>query len=673
VADAAAARLGELPEDYADFLTTSSFTRPTLAAGLGIGGRISDLRRRVIMLVERRRPLESKSPRVWNLVGLPIAVALVATIAALAPQSRLEADNRLEAGGGRLEEEEQGADAEPADEAPAADATPAAKAAPAEQPVEPTEPTTPVEVPDQPDAVNQPASVGPVEQPVAAEPVAQAVPDANATVEQVPTEVVETVMENGKPVERKRTVMQYVWRAPSGPRKIKPGDMLMFSVQDNFQSLKQPGLQLLIPSGEALEVDEEGSISFGSAYGGIKVADDTLGAAEKRISQELLHRVQMRLPLTGSSPHEIEKQREQLGAQMQINVRLRFINTNSPTLSGVSLPRAYPGPTVTAPVTTHLAQPVLDHAPQPATPEQRATKATPAARRLAPTPGTPTAQPTPSTAPIIAAPVAVPAAQPTPATAPTARLAPQPGPTVAPYINALQRPTPVPDNDGLIKPGDLLSIELAPEEANKLVKRLSVVEPNGMLALGVTYGRVQVAGLSHYDAEQKVKEVVAKVYRDPVVQITHADATNIPRGFGLPVVLSDDEAAKKLQQQNQTLQAELRHAVHQLNAKNKPPTDTNETKKLQQEIDQLKATIRDLKKQQSSATGNPSQSNPYAALLGSNPYQQNAAPSSQLRNAFNPFAPNGPVGPLEFGTPPADQPETKDDDPFKPNIKPNEE
>ncbi len=102
VADAAAARWGDMPEDYAEFLTTSSFTRPTLAAGLGIGGRISDLRRRVIMLVERQ-PLESKSPRHWNLAATPLAVLLVAAAAALAPGG-----NRLEAGDGRLEEAGQG-------------------------------------------------------------------------------------------------------------------------------------------------------------------------------------------------------------------------------------------------------------------------------------------------------------------------------------------------------------------------------------------------------------------------------------------------------------------------------------------------------------------------------------------------------------------------------------
>ena len=69
LADARAAGLGAAPEDYAEFLTSAAatFTRPPLSAGLGIGGRTSDLRRRIIMLVENRRPLESASPRKWNL------------------------------------------------------------------------------------------------------------------------------------------------------------------------------------------------------------------------------------------------------------------------------------------------------------------------------------------------------------------------------------------------------------------------------------------------------------------------------------------------------------------------------------------------------------------------------------------------------------------------------
>jgi beta-lactamase regulating signal transducer with metallopeptidase domain/protein involved in polysaccharide export with SLBB domain len=87
VADAASA--GGEPEDYAEFLASWSspfrFTRG--AAGLGIGGRVSDLHRRVVMLVENRRPLEIAAPRTWSLAALMIAGLLFAVVACLGPQS----------------------------------------------------------------------------------------------------------------------------------------------------------------------------------------------------------------------------------------------------------------------------------------------------------------------------------------------------------------------------------------------------------------------------------------------------------------------------------------------------------------------------------------------------------------------------------------------------------
>jgi beta-lactamase regulating signal transducer with metallopeptidase domain len=91
IADAQAVRAGATAEDYADFLTsrwlTPTITSPPLAAGLGIGGRSSDLTRRVVMLVERsdpdNNPLETASPRRWNFAVLPIAVLLVAGIASI--------------------------------------------------------------------------------------------------------------------------------------------------------------------------------------------------------------------------------------------------------------------------------------------------------------------------------------------------------------------------------------------------------------------------------------------------------------------------------------------------------------------------------------------------------------------------------------------------------------
>lgn len=85
LADAAAPGRGEAAEDYAEFLTLSAIRapRPMLAAGLGFGGRISDLHRRVVMLVARRLPLERTSPRWWNLAAVSMAILLVAAAASL--------------------------------------------------------------------------------------------------------------------------------------------------------------------------------------------------------------------------------------------------------------------------------------------------------------------------------------------------------------------------------------------------------------------------------------------------------------------------------------------------------------------------------------------------------------------------------------------------------------
>ncbi len=87
VADAASA--GGEPEDYAEFLASwsSPFWIARGAAGLGIGGRVSDLHRRVVMLVENRRPLETATPRAWSLAALTIAGLLFAGVACLGPQS----------------------------------------------------------------------------------------------------------------------------------------------------------------------------------------------------------------------------------------------------------------------------------------------------------------------------------------------------------------------------------------------------------------------------------------------------------------------------------------------------------------------------------------------------------------------------------------------------------
>ncbi len=758
VADAAAARWGEMPEDYAEFLTTSSFTRPTLAAGLGIGGRISDLRRRVIMLVERRRPLESKSPRAWNLVVMPIAVLVLGIAAALAPQSRLEA------GGGRLEEEEQGSAAEQSKEA----SPPVEGTAPAE-PAEAAEPKAPVATPAP-----------------AAKPAAVIETDkSNQRTRPIPSQPAPQVAK------------------PSGPRKIRPGDVLKIDLQDNFDSLNTSVLQLLLRSGTELPVDEEGRVSLGSAYGRMELGGKTLEESERRIGDTLLIHIWERLLVSASDPDAAKASLEQLRKQMQINVRLSFVNPQTAISPGV--PQGTFIPTVPA---TNRYDAAPKTAVQPVTPKPHPAPSTDRTRRIQPgdrlviaiqleSNGTSVRQeyprevepngtiaplnviddhlvvhlvvggrtvpeveksfaaaikkvvktdaavkitrhlPTNETPPVhhignvndapstnrtrpvegvgaysqVAAPpvstrntyirpgdnVSVEAVfepvghkqrriaqrfdvdpdgeialgaeygrckiggltvaeaekalvdklsevgkgvkvqivhYPGPQTYPSVRLQ-QPaaaeapfGPTVSPYVRAIQSDAAA--REGKIQPGDLLSIELLPEEANKLVKRLSVVEPDGKLALGVAFGRVKVAGKTLSEAELLVKAVVAMSYRDPSVQITHADATNVPAGFGLPIIPSSDDEA---------------------------------TRKLQQEIDQLKATIRDLRKQQSSAVGVPSQPSTYAAPSSYNPSQPPAAPSSQSPDTFNPFAPGGPVGPPQFDAPPSDKPRAPEENP----------
>lgn len=69
-------------EDYAEFLTaySSHLRHPSMAAGLGIAGRPSELQRRVVMLLDPRRPLERRVPRLWNLAVVPLAALLLAAV-----------------------------------------------------------------------------------------------------------------------------------------------------------------------------------------------------------------------------------------------------------------------------------------------------------------------------------------------------------------------------------------------------------------------------------------------------------------------------------------------------------------------------------------------------------------------------------------------------------------
>jgi len=75
LADAAAAQESS-PEIYAEFLAARGVGRP-LAVGLGIAGGKSDLYRRIVMLVQNRRLLETHCPRWWTVAAATGAIALV--------------------------------------------------------------------------------------------------------------------------------------------------------------------------------------------------------------------------------------------------------------------------------------------------------------------------------------------------------------------------------------------------------------------------------------------------------------------------------------------------------------------------------------------------------------------------------------------------------------------
>jgi beta-lactamase regulating signal transducer with metallopeptidase domain len=90
LADARAAEQGAAVEDYAEYLV--AVARRRLSAppnpAMGFGDRRSNLYRRILMLVERREPLERRCGAPWNCVCVAATVALALCAASL----RLDAD-----------------------------------------------------------------------------------------------------------------------------------------------------------------------------------------------------------------------------------------------------------------------------------------------------------------------------------------------------------------------------------------------------------------------------------------------------------------------------------------------------------------------------------------------------------------------------------------------------
>jgi beta-lactamase regulating signal transducer with metallopeptidase domain/protocatechuate 3,4-dioxygenase beta subunit len=94
LADSLAADQGGDAEDYAAFLVRLAKRSAGLPpeCALAVGGRRSNLYRRVIMLVNHREPLQRRCPALWSLAASAAAVALVVGVAAL----RLDAGDAKE-------------------------------------------------------------------------------------------------------------------------------------------------------------------------------------------------------------------------------------------------------------------------------------------------------------------------------------------------------------------------------------------------------------------------------------------------------------------------------------------------------------------------------------------------------------------------------------------------
>ncbi len=145
------------------------------------------------------------------------------------------------------------------------------------------------------------------------------------------------------------------------------------------------------------------------------------------------------------------------------------------------------------------------------------------------------------------------------------------GPTVSPYVSIVQaRPE-------LIQPGDTLNFEWSPIEA--LLKQSAIVEPSGDVALGVRYGRVNLAGKTITEAEKMVETVIGKLYEDAHVQITFGARASgdIQIDWDSPRAANANERLEQLEKENKLLRKELLN----LRAKQKPTIELPEAPPLQ--------------------------------------------------------------------------------------------
>jgi protein involved in polysaccharide export with SLBB domain len=89
-----------------------------------------------------------------------------------------------------------------------------------------------------------------------------------------------------------------------------------------------------------------------------------------------------------------------------------------------------------------------------------------------------------------------------------------------------------------IGPGDVLQIESL---IDGLHTRRSVVEPDGNLAIGARWGRVNVAGKTLLESEEAIRSHIAMHVREPEIQVTYAGHSS-DWSAGRPTETSDAAA-----------------------------------------------------------------------------------------------------------------------------------
>lgn len=106
--------------------------------------------------------------------------------------------------------------------------------------------------------------------------------------------------------------------------------------------------------------------------------------------------------------------------------------------------------------------------------------------------------------------------------------------------NAIPNPQLAPAPIQTIRPGDILEINAEGAPNSHPLKGFFLVEPTGKVALGATYGRVEVAGLSLEDAEVEVQKALAAVLHGTVLVEVTSGEWKQPPGTGMMQGLIDE-------------------------------------------------------------------------------------------------------------------------------------